>query len=246
MPNGGTLTLSAETERVVAGHSHSAGLRPGDYVRLNVSDTGLGMDAATLARASEPFFTTKAPGQGTGLGLSMVRAFAEQTGGAMSIVRTSRAGTTISLWLPQAKDSFVLSRNEEGREDAVAVATSARILLVDDDDLVRETLAAQLEDMGLATLVAASGLEALALIEAGEVVDALVSDLSMPGMNGVLTIQKARALRPRLPCFLLTGYVGDHAATSATDAFVLIRKPVSGQMLAACIEANLRAIRHPE
>jgi CheY-like chemotaxis protein len=164
----------------------------------------------------------------------------------MSIVRTSRAGTTISLWLPQAKDSFVLSRNEEGREDAVAVATSARILLVDDDDLVRETLAAQLEDMGLATLVAASGLEALALIEAGEVVDALVSDLSMPGMNGVLTIQKARALRPRLPCFLLTGYVGDHAATSATDAFVLIRKPVSGQMLAACIEANLRAIRHPE
>ena len=85
--------------------------------------------------------------------------------------------------------------------------------------------------------------EALALIESGEVVDALVSDLSMPGWNGVVTIQKARALRPGLPCFLLTGYVGERAALSARDAFTLVRKPISGQALVARLEAGLEAAR---
>jgi CheY-like chemotaxis protein len=120
-------------------------------------------------------------------------------------------------------------------------STPARILLVDDDDLVRETLAAQIEDMGLGALVAASGSEALALMEAGETVDALVSDLSMPEMNGVTTIQKARALRPGLPCFLLTGYVGERAAVSAGDAFTLVRKPISGRTLVTRVEAGLKA-----
>ena len=120
---------------------------------------------------------------------------------------------------------------------------SACVLLVDDDDLVRETLSASLENAGLTTLVASSGLEALALIEAGEVVDAMVSDLSMPGMNGVTTIQRARTLRPRLPCFLITGYVGERAALSAESNFTLIRKPVSGQILAAQIEAAIQGAR---
>ena len=125
----------------------------------------------------------------------------------------------------------------------VAVETSARILLVDDDDLVRETLSDMLEDAGLATLVASSGHEAVALIEAGEIVDAMVSDLSMPGINGVITIQKVRALRPLLPCFLLTGYIGERAALSAENTFTLVRKPVSGRALVAQIEAVLEAAR---
>jgi CheY-like chemotaxis protein len=198
------------------------------------------MDAATLARASEPFFTTKATGCGTGLGLAMVKAFAEQSGGAMTIATTPGVGTTVVVWLGQAKDHVTTGKPEEtgGR---LTRSNSARILLVDDDDLVRETLAAQIEELGFATLVAASGSEALALLQAGEAVDALVSDLSMPGMNGVVTIQSARALRPRLPCFLLTGYVGERAALSGGDAFTLVRKPISGQALVARIEACLEA-----
>ena len=91
--------------------------------------------------------------------------------------------------------------------------------------------------------MASSGLEAIALIEAGEVVDAMVSDLSMPGMNGVTTIQKVRALRPRLPCFLLTGYVGERAALSAGNDFTLVRKPVAGRYLAAQIEAAIEGAK---
>jgi CheY-like chemotaxis protein len=122
-----------------------------------------------------------------------------------------------------------------------ALDASARILLVDDDDMVRETLAAQLEDLGFDVLVASGGAEALALLQADEVVDALVSDLSMPQMDGATTIQKTRALRPQLPCFLLTGYVGERAALAAGNIFTLVRKPASAQVLAACIEAELEA-----
>jgi CheY-like chemotaxis protein len=104
-------------------------------------------------------------------------------------------------------------------------------------------LAAQPGEAGFTTLVAASGLEALALVESGEVVDAMVSDLSMPGMNGVTIIRKARALRPGLPCFLLTGYVGERAALSTEDTFTLVRKPVSIGALVALIEATLEGAK---
>ncbi|CAH2605831.1 Histidine kinase (plasmid) [Rhodovastum atsumiense] len=251
MPGGGTLTFSAEAEHVPAGGMHPAGMAPGDYVRISASDTGHGMDAATLAQVAEPFFTTKPPGQGTGLGLPMVKGFAEQSGGGFTITSSPGAGTTASLWLRQATEDTEDTEDaghpqpEEERGGRSGVG-AARVLLVDDDDLVRETLAAQLEDVGFATLVATSGHEALALLQAGEVVDALVSDLSMPDMNGVETIRQARALRPRLPCFLLTGYVGERAALAAEDSFTLVRKPVAGHALAARIEASLEAARDPD
>ena len=104
-------------------------------------------------------------------------------------------------------------------------------------------MAASLDDAGFITLVASSGAEALALIEAGEVVDAMISNLSMPGMNGVTTIQKARALRPGLPCFLLTGYAGERAALSAENTFTLVRKPITGRALVAQIEAVLEGAK---
>jgi CheY-like chemotaxis protein len=244
MPNGGALTLSAAAEHVAVGSVHPAGLAPGDYVRLSVADSGIGMTAETLSRVSEPFFTTKPQGQGTGLGLAMVKGFAEQSGGALSITSTPGHGTTVAFWLPQALDEGVLLRDGTGGAQAVD-AVSAHILLVDDDDLVRETLAASLEDMGFATLLAASGAEALALLEAGETVDAMVSDLSMPGLDGIVTIQRARALRPALPCFLLTGYVGDRATLSAEGAFTLVHKPITARALVAQIEAALEAGRQP-
>ncbi len=150
MPDGGALILSAAAEHVAENEHHTAGLTPGDYVRLSVVDNGTGIDAATLARVSEPFFTTKGPGRGTGLGLAMARGFAEQSGGALSIASTLGKGTTVTMWLHQSADEVAVSAqdNEDGA-DTATVEISARILLVDDDDLVREILAAALEEAGL-------------------------------------------------------------------------------------------------
>jgi PAS domain S-box-containing protein len=238
MPDGGILTLSAEAVGPVDVGARPDTLTAGWYVRISVADTGSGMDAATVRHMAEPFFTTKPLGSGAGLGLAMVKAFTEQSGGAMAITSNLGAGTTVDLWLPQAMDDTVLNRVEDNQ--AVPIRTTVtRIMLVDDDDLVRETVAAQMEELGCSTIVACSGSEAVALIEAGAAFDALVSDLSMPGMNGLDTIRKARTLRPGLPCFLLTGYVGDRAALEAGDDFTIVHKPVSGRKLAARIEAGL-------
>ena len=242
MPDGGRLILSGEAEHVAEGAHHPAGLASGDYVRLTVADNGTGMDEPMVASATEPFFTTKPAGQGTGLGLTMVKGFAEQSGGGLSIASVPGQGTTVVMWLRQATGGLLRADDGESRPPT-SVGISARVLVVDDDDLVRETVAAQLEAAGFATLVAASGREALSLIEAGEIVDAMVSDLSMPGMNGVTAIQRARALRPGLPCFLLTGYVGDRAALSAENTFTLVRKPIVGRALAAQIMATLHGAR---
>ena len=142
------------------------------------------------------------------------------------------------LWLPVAD---ALTQTAPVRPALAPVAGLARrVLVVDDDDTVRETLAAQLEDLNLEVLVASSGAEAIALL-AQQPVDALVTDLSMPDMNGVTTIEKARALYPDLPCFLLTGYAGERAALAAGDAFTLVRKPVSAERLVAKIEAVIEA-----
>jgi PAS domain S-box-containing protein len=238
MPAGGTLTLAAAVDEVATGAVHPAGLQPGRYVRLAVTDTGTGMSAEVLARITEPFFTTKRKGEGTGLGLPMVKGFAEQSGGALLIDSIPGAGTTVRLWLRQAEDkAFVPAPTPS--DDRSLPGGTARVLLVDDDDLVRETLAEQFEELGFGVLVASNGPEALALLQAGEAVDVLISDLSMPGMNGVDTIGKARELRPGLTCFLLTGYVGERAALAAEGTFTLVRKPVSARTLAAKVMGQL-------
>ena len=244
MPSGGTLTVSAVAEDISDHETEldPAGLAPGRYVRITVTDTGEGMDSATLARALEPFFTTKALGHGTGLGLPMVKGFAEQSGGAMTIESQPGRGTTVSLWLPQA-----LSKVHAWGTDANRVASpTARVLIVDDDVLVRELLATEFEEFGYEVIVAHSGDEALAVLSAGERVDALLTDLSMPEMDGLALIRAAQAQRPKLPAVLLTGYAGDGTALAVTGAmsgsFTLLRKPISGeelaQRLAALLEKN--------
>jgi len=248
MPGGGRLTLSAEGEVIAEGdRTHPAGLASGRYVRLTVADTGAGMDAATLARAAEPFFTTKGLGAGTGLGLAMAKGFAEQSGGGLGIESSPGRGTTITLWLPAA--------DSDGAQDtmvptaalglAKTATTHSRILVVDDEALVREVLAEQLEDSGYSVLVAANGTEALALLAAGEAVDALVTDLSMPGMDGLAVIRAAQERRPGLPAVLLTGYAGDGAALAVggaiSGAFSLLRKPVTGVQLVDRVRALLVA-----
>ena len=225
-----------------------ADLAPGAYVRLTVADTGGGMSEATLARAAEPFFTTKPLGQGTGLGLAMARSFAQGSGGALAIASQRGQGTRVSLWLP-------ITSRPAGEAASPALTAQApraadqggrlRILLVDDDPVVREVLATQVTDAGYAVAEATDGTAVLELLDRGERFDILVSDLAMPGLDGLALIREAQRRQPGLPAILVTGYAGDAAALAvgaAVDgAFMLVRKPVSGAQLADRVGALLTA-----
>ncbi|MDR3539281.1 MAG: PAS domain S-box protein [Acetobacteraceae bacterium] len=252
MPDGGVMTLAAAAEQVgPQADDHRAGLAPGSYIRLAVHDTGVGMERHVLARVAEPFFTTKGVGKGTGLGLSMVKGFVEQSGGGLAIESTPGEGTVVTLWLPQAatdrgmEGTMALDRGETGMIGGGG-GGAGRVLLVDDDSLVRDTLAAQLEDAGYAVLPAADGTEAIALLEQGRPVDVMVTDLSMPGMSGLTLIRAAQVLRPGLPAILLTGYSGDAAALAVGGAvsgsYSLVRKPVPGAQLIGRVAAMLEAV----
>ena len=231
MGGAGVIILSAAAE-TVAGDGGT--LKPGRYVRLSVADTGIGMDEATLARATEPFFTTKTDGHGTGLGLSMARGFAEQSAGALAIESAPGRGTTIRLWLPAAQRMLAALRPV--RETRPAGDNRRRVMLVDDEALVRAITAEGLEASGCAVLCFGSAAEALEALEAGEVVDLLVSDLSMPGMDGVVLIREAQRRRPRLPAILLTGFATDAAELAlsgvVSGSFSLLRKPIEARALA--------------
>ena len=234
MPHGGTLSLSATAELAGAHPDQPPDLPPGLHVRLTLTDTGIGMDEATLDRASEPFFTTKAPGQGTGLGLSMARGFAQQSGGGLCIQSRVGAGTTVTLWFPQAgKDA--LPRIWEAQRPSQTGLPPMCVLMVDDDSMVREVLARELEDRGFLVTTASDGLSALALLDGGQPADLMVTDFAMPGMNGLATIAEARRRRPNLPALLLTGYAeADAGIVRVQDRLtILLRKPVSGEELAA-------------
>jgi signal transduction histidine kinase len=237
---GGRLTLRAAAEKVGADAAHPAGLRPGRYLRIEVVDTGTGMDLETLARAGEPFFTTKRGTRGTGLGLAMARGFAEQSGGGLRIASAPGAGTTVSLWLPEgnrrsvAMPAPIAPRPPGGRA----------VLLVDDEAPVRSVLSGFLRDAGHLVAEAGGGQEALVRIGAGAACDLLVADLSMPGLDGLAVIRAARAVRPGLPALLITGHVGDAdegalARTRAGGPFRLLRKPIEPDILAAAAAALL-------
>lgn len=236
MADGGTLLLTAASEMVVPGQDHAAGLSPGAYVRLTVEDTGAGMNAETLRRATEPFFTTKPLGKGTGLGLAMARGFAQQSGGGLAITSAPGAGTTVALWLPQAGEAAAVAAVPSRAPGVPAAGAHPRILLVDDEAAVRTVLGAELEEHGYSVASAESAADALAYLDAGEPVDVLVTDLSMPGMDGVKLIGEAQRQRPRLRAILLTGYAGEATSLAVSGAlsgsFTLLRKPISGAELA--------------
>jgi signal transduction histidine kinase/CheY-like chemotaxis protein len=201
MPDGGTLRISAGTDAIEQGHR--SGLRAGHYVRLSVADTGAGMDEATLARAAEPFFSTKGVGKGTGLGLSMVHGLASQLGGAITIQSRPGLGTNVELWLPQSTDAL----NPAGAIDELAtLAVSGTALLVDDEELVRMSTADMLSDLGYEVVEAASGEEAMRFLNAGMRFDLLVTDHLMPGMNGTDLALAVRSAKPGVPVLLVSGY----------------------------------------
>jgi len=202
MPDGGTLRITVSCETL--GPSHPARLPPGDYIRLSVADTGIGMDKDVIARAIEPFFSTKGIGKGTGLGLSMVHGLASQLGGALTISSKPGIGTNIDLWLPVTADP---ARAEESPAGAAAASGhEGTVLLVDDEALVRASTAHMLADLGYKVVEASSAEEALGLVEDGRRFDLLVTDHLMPGTTGADLARAVRSRRSALPVLIISGY----------------------------------------
>jgi signal transduction histidine kinase len=200
MPISGTISVSARAADVAAGEIQ--GLEAGSYVCVAVSDTGLGMDAATLARAVEPFFTTKGIGKGTGLGLSMIHGFAVQSGGTFRLTSVVGQGTTAEIWPPQGDD---LPASEPVGEPARHEHRSCRILLVEDDPLVLSATTAMLEDLGHTVTAAATGEEALTILKADHAFDLTITDYAMPGVTGLELAKRIRAEWPDIPLLLASG-----------------------------------------
>jgi PAS domain S-box-containing protein len=229
MPKGGALTIACHNED----SGKRAGLPPNPFVCISVTDTGEGMSETTLARAQEPFFTTKGIGKGTGLGLSMVQGFTAQSGGAMRIQSEPGKGTKVTLLLPRAKEGL------KGPTPLVEVSQptetkSLRVLLVDDDILVSMGAADMLLDLGHRVIEAQSGTDALKILETHAPFDIVVTDYAMPGMNGFELAQQIRIRNPRLPIILATGYAELPADRSIQ--FARLSKPYTAKDLAVALE----------
>ena len=234
MPHGGALTFMVD-EIAYDGRGNLA-LDAGNYIRIGASDTGLGMDAATLARAAEPFFSTKGVGKGTGLGLSMVHGLASQSGGTLEVESAPGAGTTIMIWLPASSEKAMLLSNEV--EGLMTSDRSARILLVDDEELVRTATADMLSDLGYKVIEASSGSQALAIVKAGADIDIVVTDYLMPGITGVTLIAELRMAAPSIPALLVTGYA--NAGSDIPDSLARLSKPFRQSELAVRIDDLLK------
>lgn len=229
MPDGGRIRIEGAAEILAEGAA--IGLPAGEYVRLSVIDQGEGMDEATLARATEPFYTTKGVGKGTGLGLPMVHGLAEQSGGRLLLQSRPGHGTHIDLWLPRA-DAIGASR--AAQTDAAAEAGEAPfkplvVLAVDDDGLVLMNTAAMLDDLGHRALTAASGAEALEILEQNRV-DVVITDHAMPQMTGLQLAEAIAERRPGVPVVLATGYA--ELPPGAGEDLARLAKPYSQADLA--------------
>jgi PAS domain S-box-containing protein len=232
---GGRISIEADMSE--APHGDVPGLAPGTYVRLAVIDQGPGMDERTLARATDPFFTTKGVGKGTGLGLSMVHGLAAQSRGRLVLRSQVSVGTRADIWLPIVTAS-------EAAKPAVAIAPTPaparapieglRVLAVDDDVLVLSTLKALLEDMGHVVIAASSGQRAIELLRGEERFDLLLTDYAMPQLTGGDVALAAMAARPGLPIVLATGYAD--MATEDFPGMQRLGKPFDRDNLARAID----------
>lgn len=233
MPEGGRLTISGRTAaRDDAGVGRNS-------LCVEVTDTGVGMDEATLARATEPFFTTKGTGKGTGLGLPMVHGLAAQSGGQLVMRSQLGKGTTAEIWLPIAEGDVQAAAAEQ--EDQPHVASKGRpvtILLVDDDQLVLDSAASMLEDDGHSVVRAESAEKALRLLADGYAVDLVITDYAMPRMNGTELVQELAKIGHRLPVIMASGFA--EAGGDVGLDLVELNKPFNQDELRAAVEQALR------
>jgi signal transduction histidine kinase/ActR/RegA family two-component response regulator len=243
MPKGGQLTL--ESENVVLDEDYagsSSEVTAGNYVMIAVSDCGCGIAAHHLDRVFEPFFTTKEVGQGTGLGLSMVYGFIKQSNGHIKVYSEVGYGTTVKIYLPRAAGAV---QPATGNVDpARMVGGDEAILIVEDDVLVRKYVVAQIQSLGYRTLAASSAVEALTIMDSGETIDLLFTDVIMPGaINGRQLAMEALQRRPSLKILYTSGYTEDtmvhHGQLDA--GVLLLAKPYRKVDLAKMIRAALAA-----
>nr|WP_210341829.1 ATP-binding protein [Rhizobium setariae] len=230
MPEGGTLSIFVREETL---NNSSKELERGKYLVLGVSDTGHGMNKETLEKAIEPFFSTKELGKGTGLGLSMTHGLAVQLHGTLKLSSAYGIGTTAELWLP-ATARVVEEVKGQAPPKMLGSTAQLRVLMVDDDALIAMSSVDMLEDLGHVVTEANSGAAALALLETGHEFDLMITDYSMPGMNGAELGRAARKLHPKLPILVASGYA-ELPSGSGID-LPRIGKPYSQSQLATEIE----------
>ena len=244
MPNGGTLTISAALS-AQAGEAPDALLKSRDYVRITLADDGVGMDEMTLAKATEPFFTTKGPGKGTGLGLSMVHGLAAQSGGLLRIDSKPNVGTVLELWLPNAETAAVAAAAAPSVKIPVPQVGTCRILIVDDDQLVMTGIAAMIEDLGHTPIEAHSGAEALAKLASNLNVDVVITDHAMPAMTGLQLAKSIQESYSGIPIILATGYA-ELPVDPASLGMIRLAKPCNQYEIAMAIQSALGSGSQPD
>lgn len=240
MPRGGEITIEARSHRI-DGQAMPGELAAGHYVTISVADTGHGMGPETLARAMEPFYTTKESGRGSGLGLSMAYGFAKQSGGHLRIDSTLGYGTHVDLFLPVAQTAATTATQSNGVR---IKGNGETVLIVEDDEAVRNIASKFLRSSGYQVFAVGSAEEALQQLRDGAAITVLFSDVMLGvGMNGKDLASAARQLRPDLPVLLTSGYetdtTGESKKSASTAAFELLRKPYRREQL---IEAIGRAL----
>jgi PAS domain S-box-containing protein len=234
MPEGGLIVVAARPETVAAGHAQ---LQPGSYVCLSVTDAGEGMDEKTLAKAMDPFFTTKEVGKGTGLGLPMVHGLAQQSGGQL-ILRSQRdEGTAAEMWLPIAKKPHAPLAEALPQSAPLKASQNLTILVVDDDALVLTNTSAMLADLGHKVFEAASAREALDILRRENAIELVLTDQAMPRVTGLQLIEAIGKDWPHLPVILATGFA---ELPSGVDPLqITLAKPFVQYDLAQAVEAAL-------
>ena len=236
LPNGGTITICA---RNVA--AATPGGLAGDHVHLAVTDTGIGMAAEVLARATEPYFTTKGIGKGSGLGLAQAYGFANASGGALNIQSRPGHGTTVSVFLPRSSATPATEGGQPIPPNAAVPGTEGVALLVEDDDTVAALTGEMIRHLGYDTVRVDSAAAALAKLDelvAGDGVDLVLSDVMMPGvMDGIDLAREVAARYPRVPVVLTSGVIDAARAKLRTEPVTLLAKPFQMRDLAAAVNA---------
>jgi len=234
----GLMRISTENIRLAA--NQVGDIRPGEYLKISVTDTGCGMPPDVLERAFEPFFTTKPVGKGTGLGLSQIFGFAHQSGGEVGIESHVGRGTTVSIYLPRTEQAAKVRVHPavQRRDDAELHVAGARILLVEDDPRVRTATVGALEDLDYEPVACGSGAEAIALFQ-NERFDLVISDVIMPEMTGPELIRHLKSTSTHdFAVLFVTGYVGE-GESDDLRGYELLRKPFTVGALASAVAAAL-------
>jgi len=243
MPGGGRLIVDTSNRHLDSVFTAAYGtLTPGDYVELSVSDTGCGIPESLLGRVFDPFFTTKPIGQGTGLGLSMIYGFARQSRGHVTLHSEVGKGTTVSLFLPRFIGEVTADTPLDPALLPVAT-TGETVLIVEDDPAVRVLVSQVLSELGYAFVEAGDADTALPIIESGQRIDLMISDVGLPGMNGRQLAEIGRQVRPDLKVLFITGYA-EHAAVRGgflDPGMQLITKPFTFDLLTAKVREMIRA-----